>query len=184
MWRRAAFLLISCMVSALVCWLAGFAVFLWQLPSKSEQYSHPAVVDGIVILTGGSLRIDEGIELLEQQAAGRLLISGVGAGVKKSEILNTIDRKLPPELVDRIELGHEARDTRGNAQETREWVERNHISSLILVTAYYHEQRAMMEFRQEISGVKIYSHPVFPDSGGSLRVLLQEYHKTIYHWWI
>lgn len=182
--RHLLFLLISTLAAAAVCWLAGFAMFLWQLPSQSEQYSHPAVVDGIVILTGGSLRIDEGIELLEQQAAGKLLISGVGEGVTLNEILNTLDRKLPPDVVERIEIGHEARDTHGNAEEAEEWVRKNNIHSLIMVTAYYHEPRAMMEFRHKLAGVKIYPHPVFPEAGGGLRVLVQEYHKMIYHWWL
>jgi len=70
-----------------------------------------------------------------------------------------------PEAVDCcIELGHEADNTRGNAIETHDWMERERFASLTVVTSTYHMRRALLEFRRVMPQARLVAHPVFPDS--------------------
>ncbi len=100
--------------------------------------------DGIVALTGGSQRIGDAIDLLAQGYAGRLLISGVNERTSRDEIarLNPGQRRLFECCVD---LDYRARNTIGNAIETRRWIERNRFRSIIVVTSAYHMPRTLVE---------------------------------------
>ena len=146
---------------ALGLWLTGFLMFVRQLPSVVEDdQSH---TDAIVVLTGGSERMNTGFALLEQGLADRLFVSGVHKGVDKADILRASHIDAPKDLITRIELGHSADDTVGNAEETEAWVKDQHIQSLRLVTAAYHMQRSLWEFRRVMPDTIIIPNPVFPD---------------------
>ncbi|NCF47036.1 MAG: hypothetical protein GWP24_05645, partial [Alphaproteobacteria bacterium] len=64
--------------------LASFQKFVLTLPNADTTLSAP--IDGLVVATGGQLRIQKGVELLAGGKADRMLISGVGKGITK-EIL-------------------------------------------------------------------------------------------------
>jgi len=77
-----------------------------------------------------------------------------------------------------VTLGFAATDTRGNAQETREWAEANGIKSLRLVTSDWHMRRAATELRRQLpDDVKLIKDAV--RSEPSLWLLLIEYHKWL-----
>jgi uncharacterized SAM-binding protein YcdF (DUF218 family) len=89
-----------------------------------------------------------------------------------------IDRKL---MACCIDLGWQAVDTRSNADETAQWVQRHGFKSVRLVTTDWHMPRARMELASAIGGdVEVIGDGVRsgPNSPG-WRILLREYHKFL-----
>ena len=68
--------------------LASFQQFVLTLPNADTKLTQP--IDGLVVATGGQLRIQKGVELLAGGKANRMLISGVGNGITK-ELLKEIE---------------------------------------------------------------------------------------------
>jgi len=172
-------------------WVAGFICFLYYLPVSSGAASS-GDADAIVVLTGGSQRIEKGISLLKDNRAPRLFISGVGKDVKLPELLeaagagNQIDNK---NFCARIALDYESESTMQNGVETAKWLKQNNIKSIILVTAHYHMPRAIMEMRANAKNVKITQIPVFPFASGMgeafankgiLGTIWNEYNKLLF----
>jgi uncharacterized SAM-binding protein YcdF (DUF218 family) len=93
----------SVMMLLLALWIAGFVWFLRLVPDAPML--HPPKVDAIVILTGGGLRINEGLDLLQSDQAAKLLISGVGEKVGIEGILKHYPTPLSAETKSRIYLG-------------------------------------------------------------------------------
>lgn len=157
----------------LLLWLLGFVAFVALLPRPAPL----GRTDGIVVLTGGPNRIQRGLDLLEQGQARRMLVSGVNLTVRRRDFLNQhrVSRRLFDCCVD---LGHEAIDTRSNAEETAAWVRRNRYRSIRLITTDWHMHRSRFELDQLIpDGVTIQTDAVRSDP--DLRVLLSEYHKYL-----
>jgi uncharacterized SAM-binding protein YcdF (DUF218 family) len=162
-------------------WLLGLYAFLLQLPTQVDDLiTH---TQAIVVLTGGSDRINTGIGLLHLGLADRLFVTGVHKGVETADIVHASHMDIAKALVGQIELGHNAEDTLGNAQETAAWAKANSIHSIRLVTASYHMQRSLWEFKQYMPEVVIISNPVFPDvkigSFGYMALIASEYSKYI-----
>ncbi|MEX2628529.1 MAG: YdcF family protein [Tistlia sp.] len=155
--RPRRFLLVPAVL--LLLFLGGFAAFALGLPPVAPPPDQRT--DAIVVLTGGSERLKVGFELLEQGAAQKLFVSGVYRGVEVSELLR-LGRGAPEELACCIALGYDAEDTHGNAREAAEWMRREGLTSLRLVTGAYHLPRSMMEFRRALPEAEIVPHPVFP----------------------
>lgn len=165
--------------------LAGFFWFLADLPRAVEDTQ--STTDAIVVLTGGSGRVSQGLELLEAGKAQKLFISGVYYAVDVNELLRVAERQ-PEDLTCCIALGYEAGNTRGNAEETAAWICKQGHDSLRLVTSAYHMPRSLLQFRRLMPGVEIVPHPVFPedhdpDAAWSLpaspSLLLLEYGKYL-----
>lgn len=165
-WPRIALLTIGL---GLIGWSWGLIAFVLQIPDSVADETRPT--DAIVVLTGGSLRLEKGFELLSQGLAERMFVSGVRKGVPIDELLR-IANLTPEDLECCVTLGYMAEDTGSNAIETAIWIRANHVSSIRLVTSSYHMPRSLLEFRGTIPGVEILPHPVFPR-----RVMLDE-------WWI
>ena len=127
-------------------WVIGFANFLRSIPIQTP--GDIVKSDAIIVLTGGSRRLEVGITLLENDKAALLFVSGVNEKVTRSDILNLLDGgKLPKstKFFDCcITLGYTAEDTRGNARESLQWVRDNSLSSIILVTSNYHMQSCLL----------------------------------------
>jgi uncharacterized SAM-binding protein YcdF (DUF218 family) len=143
--------------------------------------------DGIVVLTGGALRISDALELLASGHGQRLLISGVNRMTRPNEIA-----RLVPEhqrwFSCCVDLDHSSTNTIGNAIETRRWVEERQFKSLIVVTANYHMPRAMAELGHELPGVALVPYAVVSDrvrienwwdNPATARLLILEYLKYI-----
>lgn len=140
-------------------WAAALVWFAENIPRAVETTS--SATDAVVVLTGGSDRLRVGFELLAQKRAKKLFISGVYRGVDVAELLR-LSRQAPKELECCVILGYTADDTAGNAQETAQWMAEENYRSLRLVTANYHMQRSMLEFRRAMPAVTLIPHPVFP----------------------
>jgi uncharacterized SAM-binding protein YcdF (DUF218 family) len=136
-------------------WLYGLFAFVASLPDHAEDPDHHT--DAIVVPTGGSERLAEGVRLLIRGLAGKLFISGVNAQTRLVDLIAS----LPPgiekpslALVDCcIVLGHAADSTLGNAAETAAWMRAEGFHSLRLVTADYHMPRSLLEFRHAMPDV-------------------------------
>ena len=87
-----------------------------------------------------------------------------------------------------VTLGYQAHSTLGNAEETAQWVAREHIKSIRLVTGSYHIPRSVYELHEAMPGIVIIPEPVFPSHfahnewwqfSASIRLVLSEYHKYV-----
>ena len=118
---------------------------LFVASSLSIRVDPSSPTDAIVVLTGGRLRLETGLELFATGSAKKLFISGVNQRVDRDELL----RALGP-AAERaaccIVLGHEADNTFGNARETANWMHEEGYKSLRLVTSWYHMRRGLLEF--------------------------------------
>jgi uncharacterized SAM-binding protein YcdF (DUF218 family) len=167
---------------AVVLWLGGFVWYVQRASAPAPALPH---ADGLVVLTGGSNRIERGMRLLAAGQAPLLLISGVLPGTQASHLAlaSGVD---PAVIAGRVTLGFRAVSTRGNAEETAGWVRRHHLRSLIVVTAFYHMPRAMAELRRALPDTQLYACPVVPTPlpGGAplsrLWLLAKEYSKFLF----
>jgi uncharacterized SAM-binding protein YcdF (DUF218 family) len=180
---RAATLLAGLGGIALV---AGFVAF-----ASSIADTHPPAdvrAEGIVVLTGGSARIDGALRLLAEGRAKRLLISGVNPTVDLRALAGTIDKELEVALACCVDLGRDARDTIGNAAEARDWAKTRGYTSLIIVTSDYHMPRSMAELAEAMPKVRLIAYPVsnpelhlgeWWNNASAFGLLLREYGKYL-----
>jgi uncharacterized SAM-binding protein YcdF (DUF218 family) len=163
----------------------GFVGFLAQL--RGTEIKPASNADGIVVLTGGSSRVSDAIELLAAGYGKRLLISGVHPTSAASDI----SRSLPDNqalLSCCVDLDHSAINTRSNAAETRRWAHERGFKSLIVVTSNYHMPRAIVELSHAMPDIRLVPFAVVGDkwrdepwwtSGATLRLVLSEYAKYV-----
>ena len=166
-WARfaARAVLVAVALFALL-WSGGLA---WFADTASEGSEQPDLAtEAIIVPTGGSGRLEEGLRLLEDGLAQALFVTGVAEGVERAELRARHD---PALWACCVELGYEAEDTAANAQEAAAWMAARAFTSLRLVTSGYHMPRAMMEFRSAMPSATLVAHPVFPD------------HVKVEHWW-
>ncbi len=142
----------------LLAWVVGF---FWYLTLAAGTAPARAHAQGIVVLTGGADRVRTALRLLRDGYARLLLVSGIGGGAD----LEALGRHAgfdPRPLASRITLGRGAASTYGNAAEAAAWSRAHRIRSLILVTAFYHMPRALIEFRRALPSVRLTPYPVRP----------------------
>jgi uncharacterized SAM-binding protein YcdF (DUF218 family) len=163
----------------------GFVGFLRQLRSSEVRLDRRA--DGIVVLTGGSSRVSDAMELLSSGYGKRLLISGVHPTSAASDI----SRSLPEShslLRCCVDLDRSAVNTRSNAEQTRRWAHERGFKSLIVVTSNYHMPRAIVELSHAMPEIQLIPFAVVGEkwrdepwwaSGATLRLLLSEYVKYL-----
>jgi uncharacterized SAM-binding protein YcdF (DUF218 family) len=173
----------------IVIWLGGFLAFAAMIPAEVRDPDRP--VDAIVVLTGGDVRLAEGFALLDRGLAKKMLISGVADGVKMPALLQTLNGSPQPSqavLDCCVTLGYDARSTEGNARESLKWLGDNGFGSIRLVTANYHMNRSLLEFRRVMPAIDIVPNPVFPRQmqdpywfarPGTIYLLFNEYHKYL-----
>lgn len=174
-------------------WLPGLMWFYQLIPTEQDFPDSGVRTDAIVVLTGGMGRLEQGIELLKQDRAKMLLVSGVDKDVKPAELVAEygIDIQHPvlADGISRMVLDYGPRDTVGNARETAKWMKSNNLKSLRLVTSSYHMPRSLLEFRHAMPDAVILPSPVFPEWNaidkvvlvprGSIRLIMLEYHKYV-----
>jgi uncharacterized SAM-binding protein YcdF (DUF218 family) len=183
--RRLRTAIGAALAIALAGAVTGFAGFLAQLRDAETRPARSA--DGIVVLTGGSSRVSDAMELLAGGYGKRLLISGV------HPTNGTIDisRSLPDNqslLSCCVDLDRSAVNTRSNAAETRRWAHDRGFKSLIVVTSNYHMPRAILELSHAMPDIALIPYAVVGDkwrdepwwsSGATLRLVLSEYVKYV-----
>jgi len=185
--RRSLFgpAVVAALAIAFVGAAIGFVGFLSQLRGAEAKPARTA--DGIVVLTGGSSRVSDALELLAGGYGKRLLISGV----HPTNDLADISRSLPDNqslLGCCVDLDRSAVNTRSNAAETRRWVRERGFKSLIVVTSNYHMPRAIAEMSHAMPDIALIPFAVVGDkwrdepwwtSGATFRLLLSEYVKYV-----
>jgi uncharacterized SAM-binding protein YcdF (DUF218 family) len=157
----------------LLAYVLGYAAFAVLLPRPAGNQR----TDAIVVLTGGSGRLERGFDLVERGLSRRLLISGVERTVRPNELAAAYD--VDAQMFECcIILGRESFDTRSNADEVARWVQRRRIRSIRLVTNDLHMPRAGYELRKRVGGdVSIIADavPTDPDFGQ----IFVEYNKYL-----
>src|SRR4030088_3593450 len=182
-WLRATIVAVSAIV--FVTAAIGFVGFLSKLRGAELKPARNA--DGIVVLTGGSSRVSDAMELLAVGYGTRLLISGV----HPTNAASDISRSLPDNqslLGCCVDLDRSDVNTRSNAAETRRWARERGFKSLIVVTSNYHMPRAVVELSHAMPDIQLSPFAVVGDkwrdepwwtSGATLRLLLSEYVKYV-----
>jgi uncharacterized SAM-binding protein YcdF (DUF218 family) len=182
-WLRAA--IVAGLGMAFMVAAIGFVGFISQL--RGTETRPPRTADGIVVLTGGSSRVSDAMELLADGYGQRLLISGV----HPTNDANDISRSLPDNqalLRCCVDLDRSAVNTRSNAAETRRWARERGFKSLIVVTSNYHMPRAIVELSHAMPEITLIPYAVVGDkwrdepwwtNGATMRLLLSEYVKYV-----
>lgn len=156
----------------LLAWALGFAVFMTTLPRAAGD----ARTDAIVVPTGAPGRIGRGLALLDQGQAKRLLVTGIGAGVRRADLARVYGYERVIDCC--VDLGREAVDTRSNAEEIAGWVRRRRYRSIRLVTSDWHAPRVRLELSSALDpGVTVVVDGV--PGQPSLTQVLNEYHKLL-----
>ena len=114
-------------------------------------------VDAAIVLTGGPDRLTDAARLLSSGATKHLLISGVGGRADLDDLVR-VAPALAPYATCCIDLGHQALNTRGNAEEAAAWARERNYTSLAVVTAGFHLPRAMLEFRAILPTMDLYPY--------------------------
>lgn len=140
-------------------WTSGLLSYVKMIPDSVDDQE--TLSDAIVVLTGGSERLKQGLKLLIKKKAKKLFISGVYRGNDVRHLLQ-VQKHNPTEVLCCINLGYEATSTAGNAIESKNWINENRFKSIRLVTANYHMPRSLMLFHRIMPKIKIIPHPVFP----------------------
>lgn len=168
-----------------VAYLGGLVWFADSMVNAVDDGATPT--DAIVVLTGGSQRVQTGLQLLAAGKAKKLFVSGVYHGTDVAALLR-VQRQSPDAVQCCLVLGHTADNTYGNALETAAWMRQEDFHSLRLVTANYHMRRALLEFSRAMPETRIIPHPVFPDTvrerwwawPGTLDLIIGEYDKYLW----
>lgn len=154
----------------LLLYALGFALFGVTLgqPAGAER------TDSVVVLTGGSGRIERGLDVMRDGLAKRMLVSGVDPSVTRGDLQRRLGRDSARLLRCCVDLGSESVDTRSNAEEAERWLKRRGDRSVRLVTSNYHMRRAEFLFRERLGS----DFRIVPDavvSKPSFALLFEEY---------
>jgi uncharacterized SAM-binding protein YcdF (DUF218 family) len=167
---------------------AAFGGFLWFADSVTSLKPPEGVkADAIVVLTGGYQRIDQAMGLLRDGAGKRLLISGAHPSTTPAQIRKMT--QTPSELFSCcVDIGYDALDTIGNANEISQWIHNNGFTTVLVVTQNYHMPRSLHELRRVDPVTEFIPYPVVnsdltrkawftePDV---VRIMMLEYAKVV-----
>ena len=166
--------------------IVGFGVFVWYLPSRQIVLDRDA--DGIVVLTGGTSRVNDALELLAAHRGKRLLITGVNTGTTTADIAREIPN-YKNLLTCCVDLDYSALNTLGNATQARLWATDHGFRSLIVVTSAYHMPRALAELEHQLPHAALIPFPVLSDrlriepwwsNGDTTKLVMSEYLKFLF----
>lgn len=122
----------------------------------------------IVILTGGANRIKDGLKIIQdfknsKNINYKILVSGTGIGFTKSSLKKKLGPNFNSQLIQCcIDLDGVSKNTLTNASETFKWANKNDIKEFILITSNYHMPRAILEFKNVMPNLKIYTYAITP----------------------
>ncbi|MEZ5648401.1 MAG: YdcF family protein [Alphaproteobacteria bacterium] len=183
--RQHLLVAVGLLIVLIAFWIGGLFLFAADIPNQPSNDTE--ITDGIVVLTGGTRRLETGLALLAAKRGKKLFVSGVHQGTDVAELMRVY--RTDPKLLDCcLKLGYTADDTIGNARETAEWAAIENIKSLRVVTSNYHMRRSLFELERVMPNVRLIPHPVVPDHvkstrwwnwPGSALLIVSEYNKYI-----
>jgi uncharacterized SAM-binding protein YcdF (DUF218 family)/glycosyltransferase involved in cell wall biosynthesis len=199
--RRRTAEVVLALVLAYVVLFETSAPWLLAAPLRLEQPPRPA--DAIVVFAGGvgesgqagsgyQERLKTAVDLYREGYAPRIIISsGFVVAFKEAEVMRglAIASGVPPAA---IVLETHAANTRENVVFTRDILQREGWSTILLVSAPYHMRRALAVWRKAAPDVTVVPEPATSsqfyahDRGANLRQIsgiAQEYAAIIYYWW-
>lgn len=153
----------------------GFMLFAFTLgrPAPADAVA----TDAVIVLTGGSGRIEHGMAVLRAGKARRLLVAGADPSVTKADIARRLGGS--ERLLDCcVDLGSESVDTRSNAEEADRWLARRKFRSVRLITSDWHMHRARYEFEKGLGG-RYSLHTDAVRSSPGFVTLFGEYNKYV-----
>lgn len=166
----------------ILLWLTGIFDFLRKIEFQNFSFNESS--DGIAVLTGGKGRINLGLELINKHKNIKLIISGVDKKVSMQTIL-------PDNLVNKSEitLDRVSESTFQNAIVISEWIKKNNLTNITVITSYYHIPRTMLLLEVLSPNQNFYPYPVkkinankvsFKEKFLYYSFLAQEYMKYIF----
>jgi uncharacterized SAM-binding protein YcdF (DUF218 family) len=169
--KRAMIVSVSMLLALFVFGFMLFAIVVTKGVASGEQADAGSrlggrLADGIVVLTGGEKRITEALRLLDNGSADRLLITGVNRKTSRDDVRRLVAASSPRKsraFDCCVDIGYDALDTIGNADEARTWATERHFNSLIVVTASNHMPRSLAELRLKLPSTQLIPHPVVPN---------------------
>src|SRR3989339_2162835 len=102
-------------ITLLLAWAAGLILFAVSTTRMTPVLTDERT-DAIIVLTGGSRRINTGLQLFAEGKSDQLFISGVNSGVSLNDIENMHKGSELPECC--ISIGYQANNTMNNAAES------------------------------------------------------------------
>jgi len=174
--------------------LAGLGVLLlaalaaWLFPQQVLTVdSGPIKAEVLVVLGGGSHeRPDRAAELLQEEAAPRIICSGNGDCTSNRARL--LHQGVP---ADRIQTECESKNTKENAEFTIARLRAQGVKRAIIVTTWYHSRRALNCFRHYAPDIEFYSRPSYigyrggppsPERRAQKGYIRSEYVKLLGYW--
>ena len=159
-------LFIISITSTLTYFFIGLIEYKKKILSTDKYTSK--INSNIVILTGGSNRIKDGLKIVNKfdktsKFYPRILVSGTGKGFTKFSLEKKLNFDFSLDLIECcIELDNISTNTYSNASETLKWTKKNNIKEFILITSNYHMPRAFLEFENRMPDLKIFTYPITP----------------------
>ena len=163
--------------TSLLVLLYALGFVLFSVTLGKPALASAAKTDAAVVITGGSGRIEHGIEVVKRHQAKRLLVAGADPSVTKADLIRRLGGNTG--LVNCcVDLGSESVDTRSNAEEAKRWLAKHQYSSLRLITSDWHMRRARYEFRRVLGhDYKLVADAVRTEPG--FLTLFAEYNKYV-----
>jgi uncharacterized SAM-binding protein YcdF (DUF218 family) len=168
-----------------LAFVAGFVLFARAVAQYLPMPSGRA--DGIVVLTGGELRVGAGARLLIDGRGSKLLVSGVNRQTSPEDLKRISG--LPARLFSCcVDIDYEAHSTSDNADQASAWAKTHRFKRVIVVTSSYHMPRSLTELRRTMPDVQLVPHPVISHrlhakrwwtDAFTARVLFAEYVKFL-----
>ena len=153
--------------SILTYFLIGLIEYKDKILSNITYISKKS--SNIVILTGGTNRINDGLKIINKFEKSstfnsKILVSGTGKGFTKISLEKKLNFDFNLNLIECcIELDSISTNTYSNAYETLKWAKKNNIKKFILITSNYHMPRAFLEFKNRMPNLKIFTYPITPN---------------------
>jgi len=155
--------------------IVGFVSFIYLIKKNfSEEVIIASNTKYIIVATGGSNRILKGLQLTQIENDRKMLITGVGKGIKKDDIAKAIlANEVQKQVLNCcVDLGLSALNTQGNAYESYRWLKHHNAQSSFLVTANYHMPRLVLEFERIAPEIKVNLVPVQPSNDPIQKIYL------------
>lgn len=157
--------LLTILMFATLLWVGGLTWFVMKLPKAPLPSDIKA--EALVVLTGGSGRVEHGLSMLADKVAPVLFVSGVAPKVTQEQLLREHSSATVRERINtaggEIILDRVSRSTLSNADQTAAFLRKRDIKRIRLITADYHMQRSLHEFRIAMPELEILPDPVFPE---------------------